>query len=112
MHDTTILQKRTLASKKTAQLESYTEIEMDTREHKNELNMRPKGPPDTPHSDPKAGQRPPEELLCDLDAAKEDLPTPSFTPDTYILVRKSDEASWIQLWTATRGDTVVQSLPS
>ena len=112
MHDTTTLQKRVLASKTIAQLESDTEIEMEKRENRGELNTRPKGPPDTPHSDIKTGQRPPEGLLCDLDAVKEDLPTPSFTPDIFILIRNADKASWIQLWTATRGATVVQSLPS
>ena len=38
--------------------------------------------------------------------------TACFTPDTYILIRKCDEASWIPLWTAKRGDIVVQSLSS
>jgi len=112
IHDTTTLQKRVLASKTIAQLESDTAIEMDKKVNKGELNTRPKGPPDTTQSDIKTGQRPPEELLCDRDAAKEDLPKPSFTPDTYTLIRNGDKASWIQLWTATRGATVVQSLPS
>ena len=40
------------------------------------------------------------------------LPTPSFAPDTYILIRNADTASWIQLSNVTRGATVVQSLPS
>jgi len=43
---------------------------------------------------------------------KEDLHTSSFMADTYILIRNSDKASWIQLWTAERGATAVQSLPS
>ena len=80
--------------------------------NKGELKTRPKGLPDTTHSNIKTGQRPPEELLCDRDAAKEDLPKPSFTSDTYILIRTGDKASWIQTGTATRGAIVVQSLPS
>jgi len=112
IHDTATLQKRVLASTTIAQLESDTAIEMDKKVNKGELNTRPKGPPDTTHSDIKTGQRPLEELLCDRDAAKEDLPKPNFTPDTYIFIRKGDKASWIQLWTATRGAIVVQSLPS
>jgi len=104
----TTLQASHLAPKTTSQLESDMEIEKDKRENK----ARPIGPPDTSHSDPKTGQRPPEEHFCDLVAAKEGLPKPSFTPDTYILARKSDKAIWIHLWTATRGGTVVQSLPS
>jgi len=35
-----------------------------------------------------------------------------FTLGTPILVRKPDKASWIPIWTAKRGDVVVQSLPS
>jgi len=112
IHDTTTLQNRVLTSKTIAQLESDTAIEMDKKRSKGELKTGPKGPPDTTHSDIKTGQRPPEELLCDRDAAKEDLPKPSFTPDTYILMRNGDTASWIQLGTPTRGATVVQSLPS
>jgi len=108
----TTLQKRLLASKTIAQLESDTAIEMDKKVNKGELKTRPKGPPDTTHSDIKTGQRPPEELLCNRDAAKEDLPKSSFTPDTYILIRNGDKASWIQLGTTTRGAIVVQSLPS
>jgi len=112
MHDTTTLQKKVLASMTIARLESDTDIEMEQKENRGEFNTRPKGPPDATHSDIKTDQRPPEEFLCDRDAAEEDLPKPSFTPDTYILIRNGDKASWIQLWTATRDATVVQSLPS
>jgi len=38
--------------------------------------------------------------------------TACFTADTHILVRKSNEASWIPIWTAKKGDIAVQSLPS
>jgi len=56
--------------------------------------------------------RSPEEIHLDQVAAKEVWLTPIFTPDTYILIRNADKASWIQLGDATRGATVVQSLPS
>jgi len=112
IHDTTTPQKRVLAPKTTVQLESATAIEMDRTEKKGELKTRPIGPPDTTHSDITTCQRPPEELLYERDATKEDLPKPSLTPDTYILIRNGDKASWIQLWTAAKGAIVVQSLPS
>ena len=105
MNDITTLQKRLHRSQllyQLAQLELEREIEMDKRKNRNELNMRPQAPPNTPHADTKTSQRPPEELLCDLDTVKEDPPTPSFTPDTYILIRNADTASWIQLSTVTR----------
>ena len=69
------------------------------------------GSSDTPHLVIKTFHRLLEESLHDQDAAKKNRPTPSFTLDTYILIRKADKASWIQLGN-TSGATVVQSLPS
>jgi len=106
-HDTITLHTRVLASKTIAHIESATAIEMDKKAKKGELNTRPIGPPDTTHSDTTTCLRPPEELLSDRDATKEDLPKPSLTPDTYILISNGEKALWIHLWTA-----VVQSLPS
>ena len=111
-HDTITLQTRVLASKTIAHIESATAIEMDKKAKKGELNTQPIGPPDTTHSDTKTCLRPPEELLSDRDATKEDLPKPSLTPDTYILISNGEKARWIQLWTAAKGDIVVQSLLS
>jgi len=81
-------------------------------ENRGKPDMRPPGHPDTPHLVIKTFHSPPEESLCDQDEAKKDWPTPSFTPDTYILIRNVDKASWIQLGNATSGATGVQSLPS
>jgi len=82
--DTTI-QASHLASKTTAQLESDTEIEKDKRENQGELNTRPIVLPDTSNSDPRTGQRPSEEYLCDLDAVKEGLPEPEPTEHTSMI---------------------------
>ena len=112
IHDTTTPPNRVLASKTITQLGSDTAIERDKTENRGELKTRPIGPPDTTYVDIKTCQRPPEELLYDRDATKEDLPKPSLTPDTDILIKNGDKASWIQLWTAAKGATVVQSLPS
>jgi len=70
------------------------------------------GYPNTTHLDITTFHRSPEEIRLDQVAAKEDWFTPSFTPDTYILIRKADKASWIQIGDAISGATVVQSLPS
>jgi hypothetical protein len=94
------------------QLESVTAYEMVRKEKKDELKTRPIDPLDTAHSDIETCQRPPEELLYDRDETKEELPEPSLTPDTYLLIRYEDKASWIQLRTAAKGTKVVQSLSS
>jgi len=52
------------------------------------------------------------QAILDQVAAKEVWLTPSFTPDTYILILEADKASWIQIGDAISGATVVQSLPS
>jgi len=70
------------------------------------------GHPNTTHLDITTSHRLPEELHLDQVAAKEVWLVPSFTPNTYILIRNADKASWIQLGDATSGATVVQSLPS
>jgi len=112
MHHITSLQKWGLASKIIAQLESDTVSVIKQKQNRDEPNKRPKGLPDTPHPVTTTYQRPPEEFRCDYDVVQNDRPTPSFTPDTYILIRNADKASWIQLWTVASGATVVQSLPS
>jgi len=99
IHDTTTPQNMVRASKMTIQPGSATATERDKEENRGELKTRLTGPPDTTHSDIKTCQRPPEEFLYERDATKEDLPTPSLTPDTYILIRNGDKASWIQLRT-------------
>jgi len=85
---------------------------MGKTENRGEPDKRTPGHPDTPHLVIKTFHRLLEKSLHDQDAAKENRPTPSFTPDTYILIRNADKASWTQLGNATRGATVVQSLPS
>jgi len=70
------------------------------------------GYPSTTHLDITTFHCLPEEIHLDQVAAKKVCITPSFTPDTYILIRNADKASWIQLGDATCGATVVQSLPS
>ena len=110
--DTITLQTWALASKTVVQLESVTAYEMVRKEKKGELKTRPIDPLDTAHSDIETCQRPPEELLYDRDETQEELPEPSLTPDTYLLIRYEDKASWIQLRTAAKGTKVVQSLPS
>jgi len=70
------------------------------------------GYPNTTHLDITTFHCLPEESHLDQVAAKEVWLTPSFTPDTYILIRNADKASRIQLGDATRGATAVQSLPS
>jgi len=111
-HDTTTPQNRVLASKVLIQPGSDMATELDKQENRGELNTRTIGPLDTAHSDIENCQRLPEELLYDRDATKEELPEPSLTPDTCLLIRNDDKASWIQLWTAAKGTKVVQSLPS
>jgi len=105
-------QKSVLAPKSPAQLESGTASVRRKKENGDIPNKRLTGLPDTPHPVIKTCHRPPEEFHCDQGAVKKDRPTPSFTPDTYILIRNADKASWIQLCSAKIGATVVQSLPS
>ena len=62
-----------MAPKTTAHPKSDTDVEKDKRKNKGEPNTRLMGPPDTPHSELRTGQRPSEEYLCDLDAAKKGL---------------------------------------
>jgi len=70
------------------------------------------GYPNTTHLDTTTSHRLPEELYLDHVAAGAIWCVPSFTPNTYILIRNADKTSWIQLGDATSGATVVQSLPS
>ena len=108
----TIPQKSILAPRRPAQLESGTTSVMGKKENRRKPDKRHPGHPDTPHLVIKTFHRPPEESHCDQDEAKKDRPTPSFTPNTYSLIRNADKASWIQLGNATSGATGVQSLPS
>jgi len=94
-----------------AQLESGTASVTGKKENRDIPTKRFTGLPDTPHPVIKTCHRRPEDFLYDQDAVKKDRPTPSFTPDTYILIRNADRASWIQLCSATIGAMVVQSLP-
>ena len=88
-------QKSVLAPESPAPLESGTKSVMAKKENRAVPNKRPTGLPDTPHSVIKTCHQPPEEFLCDQGAVKKDRPTPSFTPDTYILIQNADKASWI-----------------
>jgi len=111
-HHTTTPLKRSLVPRRPAQLESDTANVTGKKENRGEPDKRTPGHPDTPYLVIKTCHRLPEESLHDQDVAKEDWPTPSFTPDTHILIRNADKASWIQPGNASRGATVVQSLPS
>jgi len=111
-HHTTTPLKSSLVPRRPSQLESDTANVIGKKENKGEPDKRTPGHPDTTHLVIKTFHRLPEESLYDQDAAKKDWLTPSFTPDTYILIRNADKASWIQLGDSTRGATVVQSLPS
>ena len=48
----------------------------------------------------------------DQATAQENWLTPSFTPDTRILILEADKASWIQIEEAENGATAIQFLPS
>jgi len=111
-HTTTPLKSSLVPRRRPTQLESDTANVMDKTENRGEPDKRTPGHPDSPHLAIKTFHPLPEESLHDQDAAKKNRPTPSFTLDTYILIRKADKASWIQLGNATSGATVVQSLPS
>ena len=100
-----------LVPRRPVQPESDMATIMGKKEIRGEPDKTTPGHPDTPHLGITTVHRLPEESLHDKFATKEDWPTPSFMPDTYILIRNADKASWIQLGDSTRGATV-QSLPS
>jgi len=68
--------------------------------------------PNSFHSDITTSPHSTEEIQLDQATAQENWLTPSFTPDTHILILKADKATWIQIGDAKRGATVIQSLPS
>jgi len=68
--------------------------------------------PKTLHSDITTSPHSTEEIQLDQATAQENWLTPSFTPDTRILILESYKASWIQIEDVKSGDTAIQFLPS
>ena len=111
-HHTTPPPMNRLAPMRPAQPGSNTANVMSKTETSGETVKENPGYPNTTHLDTTTSHRLPEELHLDHVAAGAIWCVPSFTPNTYILIRNADKASWIQLGDATSGATVVQSLPS
>jgi len=88
--------------------------EYATRELESSYNTANKNPhpPKTLHSDTTISPHLMEETQLEQATAQEYWLIPSPTSDTYILILKAGEASWIQIGDARRGATVIQSLPS
>jgi len=85
-----------------------------TRELESSYATANKNPqsPKTLHSDTMISPHSAEETQLVQATAQEYWLTPSFTPDTHILILKAGVASWTQIGDARRGATVIQSLPS